>query len=797
MLMKRLWNELGLRGKLLFAMSAMVVPIFIIMATYSFIHSKTLYESQMERELALENEIVSKDINELIAQIGEIAKQMGSLESIQSFVETNTRREMVQNSPDYDQLELLLTRVNNEHDQVGLVWIAMVEPNLYIADGRFVSDEDFDLNVRPWVRNAEASSGVTYSDVYLDYSTGDFTVSVIHPIESNGKRIGYFGMDVYLDTIPALISPKESESRKFILLSSKNQVMYDVESMWSKFEEVQFSGNEAKLVETNIGDYYVNVREVNDTGWRIVSFAKDELVSKQLWDFLKIIGLVWFVTGVMILVALSIVLRYMLKDLPTIVRHVKEMEQGNLVMKMNISRKDEVGKIAQSIDQMGNRLHFQIKELDYQAKFDQLTSLPNRNSIQRELTKWINDLHDSNEVIAVTFMDLDNFKQINDSEGHAFGDSLLIQVAHRIQSLLPKNSYFGRFGGDEFIILLREKSKDITHIDMTLKQIHESLQKAVYLQDHTIYVTASMGVSHYPANARTNEQLIAYADTALYKAKELGRNRIMFYNLEMKKDFEKQIIIEQGLRDAIYKEQFTLHYQPQFDILTGRTSSLEALIRWTHPELGMISPDEFIPIAESTGRIQEIGDWVMETAIQKISDLNKEFPTINRMAINVSALQLREPLFLIRLKELLEAYEVSPKLIELEITESLLVDGGDDMLSKLKELSLMGISIALDDFGTGYSSLNYLRILPINRVKIDKSFISKVEVDTRLVTIVRSIIDLSHNLGFDIVAEGVETVEQLNLLVEWNVDTIQGYYFSRPLNSLALEEFLRNESNVN
>lgn len=791
----RLWNGLGLRGKVLFAMGAVVIPILLLMATYSFMHSKTLYESHMEKELALENEIVAKDINGLISQIGEITKQLGSLESVQSFVETNTKREMVQNSPDYNQMELLLSRVNNEHDHVGVVWIAMVEPNLYIANGRSISDEEFDINERPWFRNAKASSGVTFSDVYVDYSTRKLTVSVIYPIESTGKRIGYFGMDVHVDAIPALITSRESEGKKYILLSSKNQVMYDVESMWAKFEDHQLLGKKSMLVDTNVGNYYVDLQDINDTGWRIVSYAKEEQVTKPLGDFLKTIGLAWFITGVLILVVLSIVLRYMLKDLPAIVRYVKEMEQGNLVTKMNISRKDEVGEIVQSIEQMGNRLHFQIKELDYQAKFDQLTSLPNRNSIQRKLSKWINELHESNEVISVAFIDLDHFKHINDSEGHAYGDSLLMQVAERIKCLLPENSYFGRFGGDEFIVLHRAKWIDALHIHMTLKEIKESLQKAFYLHDHSIFVSASIGVSLYPADALTNEQLFANADTALFKAKELGRNRIMFFNSEMKEEFEKQLMMEQGLRDAILKDQFTLDYQPQFDILTGRTTSLEALIRWNHPERGIISPSEFIPIAESTGRIHAIGDWVMETAIKKISDINKEFPTIKRLAINVSALQFREPLFMVRLKELLAAYRVSPELIELEITESLLVDGGDDMLSKLKELRLMGISIALDDFGTGYSSLNYLRLLPINRVKIDKSFISKVEIDTRLVTIVKSIIDLSHNLGFDIVAEGVETAEQFNLLSDWHADTIQGYYFSRPLNSLALQEFLRSESN--
>jgi EAL domain-containing protein (putative c-di-GMP-specific phosphodiesterase class I) len=264
----------------------------------------------------------------------------------------------------------------------------------------------------------------------------------------------------------------------------------------------------------------------------------------------------------------------------------------------------------------------------------------------------------------------------------------------------------------------------------------------------------------------------------------------------MKEEFEKQHMFEQGLREAIKFNHFTLVYQPQFNVKTNRTESLEALLRWRHPEWGMISPVEFIPIAEKSGLIQVIGDWVIETAVREIKEIQHQYPHVSSVAINVSALQLREIDFIHRLKTLLKKYQVNPSLIEIEITESLFIDGGDDVLQTLHNIKKMGISIALDDFGTGYSSLNYLRILPINRVKIDQTFVQQMENDKRVQAIVKSVIDLSHNLGFNIVAEGVETVKQLELLTAMETDIIQGFYYSKPLNKGQLHQFLNNDTTL-
>lgn len=789
------WNQLGFRVKVLLAMAAVVIPIIYILATYSYMHSKSLYETQMEKALVLENELVAEKVFSLFSGKAEVVKQIAELETVKRFAESEPTRENVTSNPDYVITNSLLSRIQEDDDALEILWITFLENDFYIADRGIISNEFYRINDRPWLWKAASTANVSFSDLYVDFETGEDTISVIYPIDRNGKRLGYVGADMYLEGILPMINKFESDDKHHILLSSSGQVLYDSQGMWSQFDGRNLLAKDSKLIETDTGCFYVEFRGVDRTGWHLVSYADESIVTTPLSNYLSTLSFTWVLAGLLILFFIGMSLRPLLRDVSTIDRHVKKMEKGNLLTNMNISRKDEVGMIAQSIEQMGSRLHFNIQEMDYQAKYDSLTNLPNRLSIDTKLDEWIANYDAHNDIVAVAFMDLDHFKQINDSKGHAYGDSLLIQVAERIQQLIPENGYFGRFGGDEFIILLRAEKEDFFDIRSILRNIHHSFIQPFNFHDHTLYVTPSMGVSLFPTDARSREQLIANADTALYKAKETGRNRVIFFNFEMKEVFEKQVMMEQGLRQALKNNQFLLHYQPQISLCTNQTVSLEALIRWKHPAWGMISPAEFIPIAESTGHIQAIGVWVLETAIQEFKALQQAYPHVKQIAINVSALQLREPSFMGNLKELLLKYNVSPSFIELEITESLLVDGGDDMLTKLSNLKEMGVSIALDDFGTGYSSLNYLRSLPINRVKIDRDFISQVEHDSKVHAIVQSIIDLSHRLDLDVVAEGVETIGQLNQLKDWHVDVIQGYYFSRPLNQKSLKEFLQKESN--
>lgn len=788
-----LWRKFGFRGKVLFAMSAVVIPILLVMATFSYGTSKTLFEKQMEEELALENEVIAQKVLSLLVSKSEIVKQLGELEVVRQLAESQVDRETIKSSEAYLQVDQLMTRVQQSTEGIGLVWMAFTEQNFLIADHGYVTDEAYDIHKRPWTAKAEAAPGLSFSDLYIDYSTKEYTVSVIYPIETSERRVAYFGLDMHLSAIPELMKPYETQKKKHILLTEDGHILYDADKKWGDFKGYHLKEDSTKLVNTSNGNYYVEVQPIEGTGWQLVSYVTEDLLTEPLSNFGKMIGLSWVIAAVFLLIVLSWLLRSMLKDLPVIVKHVRRMEQGQLITNMNITRQDEIGEIALSIEQMGRMLNNQVEQMDQLARFDSLTMLPNRATIERELARWIDELKESSEMIVVTFLDIDHFKQINDSKGHGYGDELLIQVADRFKKLLPEDSCFGRFGGDEFIVLLRSKREHFPKIRSTLNSLHASFTQAFHLHGQPIFVTPSMGVSLYPMDARSYEQLLVNADTALYKAKEAGRNRILFFNYEMKEEFEKQHMMEQGLREAIKHDHFSLVFQPQINLKTGRTESLEALLRWRHPEWGMISPAEFIPVAEKSGHIQEIGEWVLETAVREIQEINRQYPYVSSVAINVSALQLRDENFIYRLKTLLKKHRIKPSLMEIEITESLFIEGGEDILETLDELKGMGISIALDDFGTGYSSLNYLRILPINRIKIDQSFVQKMENDTRVQAIVQSVIDLSHNLGFEVVAEGVETQSQLDILKTMNADVIQGFYYSKPLDWTHLQLYLNDD----
>ncbi len=789
-----LLDKLGFRGKVLFAMSIVVIPILLIMASFSYSYSKKLFESQMVEELALENEVVAQKIFTMFNSKGEIAKQLGDLEMIRDFMTSQVEIDTVKMSSKYIEINQLLTKVQENTEGVNHVWLALLKPNFLIADHGLISDQTYSILERPWVVKANATNQVSFSDLYTDYSTGKSTVSVIYPIFRNGSRLGYFGMDMHLDEIPPLITPYEMDQKKHILLTQKQQTLYDSNNIWSEFKPYLLTKEVAQKVSTSKGNFYAELQEVEGTEWHLVSYVTDEIVKKPLAAYVKMVGLMWMIAAFLILIILSWLLGSMLKDLPIIVKHIRQMKQENLVTKMHINRKDEIGEIAQSIEEMGSLLNVQVQELDFQARFDSLTKLPNRASIERELAHRIEQINNQDEIIAVTFMDLDHFKQINDSKGHAFGDALLVEVAKRLTEILPENSCLGRFSGDEFIIILQSKRSDFPKVRSLLTSLQEAFLQAYHLNGQAIFVTPSMGISLYPTDAQSFEQLIVNADTALYKAKEAGRNRILFFNSEMKEAFEKQHMMEQGLRDAIQKDQLTLVYQPQLNLKTERMESIEALLRWRHPEWGMVSPAEFIPVVEKSGYIQVIGDWVLETAIREIKEIHAQHKHVSLVAINISTLQLKEIHFMHKLKTLLKKYQVNPSFIELEITESIFIDGGEDVLETLKKIQQMGISIALDDFGTGYSSLNYLRILPINRVKIDKSFIQKMDNDLRVQAIIQSIIDLSHVLGFEIVAEGVETQKNLTLLRAMKTNTIQGFLYSKPLNRKQLQVFLDEEA---
>ena len=422
-----------------------------------------------------------------------------------------------------------------------------------------------------------------------------------------------------------------------------------------------------------------------------------------------------------------------------------------------------------------------------QAHHDALTGLPNRVLFSDRLEHGIEKAKRHKIKIALFFIDLDHFKQINDSLGHPIGDRVLMVVTERLKAMIRKEDTLARLGGDEFTIII-EDMKEIQDVSLLAQKILEVLTQPIHIEGHTLYISCSIGISLYPQDDIDANNLIKYADAAMYKAKDEGRNNFQFYSSEMTEFSLERMVMKTSLRQAIDNEEFIIYYQPQVDAYSGKLTGIEALIRWQHPVMGLVSAVKFISLAEETGLIVEIDRWVMKTAMKQITKWYQEGLEPGTLAINLSMRELRSDDFIQILQESMEAIGFKPEWLELEITEGQVMINPEEAIIKLEQISNMGIKIVIDDFGTGYSSLAYLKRLPVDKLKIDQSFVKGVPDDKEDVAIVKAIIALAKSLGLDLIAEGVETDAQKEFLLESGCENMQGYYYCKPMSVDEIEK---------
>ncbi|MBF0323375.1 MAG: EAL domain-containing protein, partial [Magnetococcales bacterium] len=414
------------------------------------------------------------------------------------------------------------------------------------------------------------------------------------------------------------------------------------------------------------------------------------------------------------------------------------------------------------------------------ANHDHLTDLPNRLLFTDRLEQVLNHAQRSGEQVVLLFFSLDSFKKVNESLGHEIGDRVLKQVAERMRSVIRKDDTLGRLSGDEFAIIFRNARQLQSAITIAQK-VQSVLLPPILAKGHELTVTASVGLSVFPMDGSDATTLIRNANLALTRAKQAGKNNFMFFTSSMATQATKRLILENSLRKALENQEFVVHYQPKVDVGSGVVTGMEALIRWNQPGMGMVPPGDFIAIAEESGLIVPMGQWVLETACRQ----NKAWIDAGlgplRVAINLSARQFQVGQLNNTIRKVLETTGLAPTDLELEITESLMMADIKESIITLRELSNMGLSIAVDDFGTGYSSLSYLRQFPVNTIKIDRSFVSTLTESSGDTPIVRAILSMARSLNLYSVAEGVETVEQLRILADLGCDAYQGYHFSRPI----------------
>ncbi|WP_216828523.1 putative bifunctional diguanylate cyclase/phosphodiesterase [Alkalihalobacterium elongatum] len=417
------------------------------------------------------------------------------------------------------------------------------------------------------------------------------------------------------------------------------------------------------------------------------------------------------------------------------------------------------------------------------AHFDLLTELPNRLSFNLSLEQMMQD----HQTLAVLFLDFDRFKLINDTYGHSFGDLLLKEVAERFKRIIENKVIVSRQGGDEFIFVV--PFTDIQEVERVVVAILKSFSKSYKVDDREIFISTSIGISLYPQHSNQVEELIKQADISMYKAKQNGGNQYIYYEEKHQLEVIETLELENGLRKAIEKDELSLYYQPKVNIDSGHIYGLEALVRWHHSTLGIVTPVDFIPIAEKTGMIIPIGDWVIRTACEKAKGLLEQNIDI-RISVNVSMVQLLHDDFVNRVNDILIMVGLPAKYLELEITETVAMEHKEFTIKVLSQLKQMGVKLAIDDFGTGYSSLNYLKEMPIDIVKIDKSFVWDMKESKFDLTLIEAIISVCHSLELTVIAEGVETEEQYELLRMKNCDDVQGYLLSKPLPDNDIDEYL-------
>jgi len=430
------------------------------------------------------------------------------------------------------------------------------------------------------------------------------------------------------------------------------------------------------------------------------------------------------------------------------------------------------------------------RKIKHLAYHDTLTGLPNRLLFMDRMDQAISRAIRTDGKFTLLFIDIDNFKVINDSMGHDAGDKLLTAVTSRLQKTLRRSDSIARLGGDEFAVIL-ENISDPEDTVFVANNLLEVLAEPIAINDRKVCIGASIGVAIYPVDGESFGILLKNADTAMYRAKEQGRNTFEFYTSEMSALAMKRLDLENSLRAAIENEEFVVYYQPKFNLKERRLVGMEALVRWEHPTSGLIPPDEFIPLAEETGLINSLGQWIIESACKQLYEWQKKDYQVPNLAINISARQFQEQNLADIFQQLIEQFHLAPEQLEIELTENILVQDHKRAKIILNELHDMGMLIALDDFGTGYASMAYLKDFPINTVKIDRSFVSGIPTDKENMAIVKAITGLTHALGLNLIAEGVETDQQIEFLKDIDCEQGQGYYWSRPLAAEIFEvEFL-------
>lgn len=634
----------------------------------------------------------------------------------------------------------------------------------------------------------------------------------LNPVSSPKTLRGYLVVTIDLDFIDKKITEAVDEYGTTFLLadragtiffhSAKEPALSPLPAKFLQQAIAHLQGDATFAVRDKAQTYLVLSRNVNDSLLLLARIPKNHLYAAS-----RRLGLAVASTTICAIVIFSTLLFYLgkkfiVKPVIQLRNAATELGHGNLNITIDQSSDDEIGDLARSFMEMSNNLqqsHEQIRRLAYH---DFLTGLPNRVMFLDFFKEVVANSQRHHRLCALMFIDLDNFKRINDTLGHNLGDDLLRQLARRLQEIIRKSDFISiahgdddpnmiaRLGGDEFTVLLAN-IRDQNDAATVARRLLLALAEPFKLDSHEVFITISIGITVFPHDATSEEDLIKNADVAMYHAKEKGKNNFQYYSNSMNTEALERLTLEGELRRAVERNEFIVHYQPQVDARTREIVGLEALVRWHHPQKGMIPPNHFIPVAEESGLIVPIGSWVMKSAVRQIRDWLQQGVPVVPISINLSSPQFQSKEIYHIITSILNSTGVPRKYLKVELTESILLKAEEEAINMLHDIKKTGVEICLDDFGTGYSSLNYLKRFPIDVLKIDRSFVMNIMSDPKDAEICSAIIALAKCLNLSVVAEGVERHDQYEFLRDKGCDSIQGFYFYRPMPAGDIEKLLR------
>ncbi|WP_188108629.1 EAL domain-containing protein [Sulfurimonas lithotrophica] len=774
-----------------------VVPLFIYQYISFEQSSKTLqltYAKELKHKTELTTLLINQAISHRSSDLNIIAGGVGELLSLKN----------------YKTIEKQFNNLALNKNDVNSLTLLDKEARVLIASDK--SRKNISSEVRNILTTYKSSA---INEVYLSELVTNNDEAYIYMIKKMIDYDYFLVIEINIKNIDLLLSNFDDEvngDKAIYIIDKNNNIIISsdkTKKIMASFTDIDKLNSQNELDDRIFHfkdfeneDVIASYDEISKfgfseaLGWKIIASIPISVINKDVSKSLAINKKVSILIVIITFLILTLLSRNIVKSIQKVVDVANKISSGDYSARVEDKNTTTefntlliaLNSMADKIQNRTNKLEEQKLLLENLAHYDTLTQIPNRVLFKDRIEQAIAKAKRHKNKFALFYIDLDEFKHINDSFGHDMGDEILKVIVLRINTVLRKEDTFARLGGDEFTIIL-EELQDINSITVIADKIIDTIKKPIDINGNVFKVSTSIGISIYPKDATDKSNLIKYSDIAMYKAKSMGKDNYQFYSEDMSNYSYNRIKMKQSLDFALENNEFEVYYQPQINAKTNELSGMEALIRWNHPEDGYIAPLDFLPLAEEIGMIIEIDQWVMKTAMKQMLIWNEQGYNPVILSLNLSIKHLQHENFVSMLKSNLEETGCKPEWIELEVTESHIMSNYEESIAKLKEINKLGIRISMDDFGTGYSSLSHLKLLPIDKLKIDKSFVNDIPEDEEDVAIIKAIIALCKSLDLTVLAEGVETDKQSGFLVENGCSYIQGYLYGKPQSN---KDFERN-----